>query len=221
MLLPPKTGYDTIPHWLHGQDVSRVPVHSLGLSFHLFTVYLFLTPPRETWSVFPKWGQRFQLCTRYPHWDLSSPQFSPHHPAPALLVGLSLRPGWPLWQRCQRSPLRPSRTAESCLWWRRRLGETAPPVRTLSDRGDSQFGFSVEYFKIWRTWQTKKAYNILTLQSGKRRVLAQQHERNKIQSGVFRAYVTDLLHLMAVLIKSRKNWVKTVIRNNLSSLRKV
>lgn len=62
---------------------------------------------------------------------------------------------------------------------------------------------------------------MLTLQSGKRRVLVQQHERNKIQSGVFRAYVTDLLHLMAVLIKSRKNRVKTVIRNNLSSLRKV
>lgn len=145
MLLPPKTGYDTIPHWLRGQDVSRVPVHSLGFSFHLFTVYLFLTPPRETWSVFPKWGQRFQLCTRYPHWDLSSPHFSPHHLAPALLVGLSLWPGWPLWQRCQRSPLRPSRTAESCLWWRRRLGETAPPVRTLSDRGDSQFG------SLWST----------------------------------------------------------------------
>lgn len=33
---------------------------------------------------------------------------------------------------------------------------------------------------------------MLTLQSGKRRVLVQQHERNKIQSGVFRAYVTDV-----------------------------
>lgn len=36
MLLPPKTGYDTIPHRLCWQDVARVPVRSLGFLFPSF-----------------------------------------------------------------------------------------------------------------------------------------------------------------------------------------